>query len=123
MKPFFKSRFLHSVEFLILGILITILILSISSFFQNFDNQRELNDFKNNVENKEIQEWMTLQFISREFEIDKKYIEEILKFKPNNRDSRIPLKKLCEIKKLNCEEIILNLNNNSELKQNRGNNK
>ena len=117
MKPFFKSRFLHSIEFLVLGILITILLLSISSFFQNFDNQRELNKFKNNIEDREVQEWMSLQFISREFKINRKEVDTILGFKPNNRDSRIPLEKLCESRKLDCEEIILELNNI------RGNNK
>jgi hypothetical protein len=110
MKPIFNTKFSHIIELLILAFLFAVLILNVISFFQSVDNQKELVEYQKNSENKIIEDWMTLQFIAREFKIKRSEINEIFEVELNNKDYRTPIDKICKDKKLECEIIIVKLN-------------
>ena len=58
-----------------------------------------------------IEEWMTIQFISKNFDIGKKDIKKYLnKSDFKIRDKQKSLSKLCEKNEIDCKKLIQNLN-------------
>jgi uncharacterized protein YxeA len=108
MKKTIKIIFLILL-LLILGSLITIKTTNL------IDNKKLFDKHKNYLEldkkDQQIQEWMTLQFISKNFKIDKKELQNIL---PNTqikfKDKKKSLSQYCENNEIDCKVLIKNIN-------------
>jgi hypothetical protein len=114
MKKTIKIIFLILI-LLILGSLIGIKIIDFVDNTKSFNKHKEYLDI--DKQNLQIENWMTLEFISKKFEIKKEEIEnEISKIENNNsiklklKDKKKPISEICEDNQIDCEILIENLN-------------
>ncbi|MDD3144583.1 MAG: hypothetical protein PHV23_00570 [Candidatus Gracilibacteria bacterium] len=94
-------------------IITSILFLFISfRFYNNLSNFNEHRSYiKMPINDQKIQEWMTLNYLNKNFGID---LGTILGRKINLLDSKNTLKDYCEKNKLNCDELIILLQKNKD---------
>lgn len=99
---------------LIILVLITLIIIlltiKIISFHDNHKHYKEYRETYLTNNFTEIEDWMTIKTIEREFDIDYKDIEQELGDKLSLKEKRKTLKEVCEKEKIDCNNITSNLN-------------
>ena len=62
------------------------------------------------TESPEIKDWMTINIISRRFNINESEIYTTLNLTNKRLNKQITIKQICRYQKLDCEQVIRNLN-------------
>jgi hypothetical protein len=93
---------------ILLCFLFLFLFLHITNFIENkknFDKIKYFSEGEGNIEN-----WMSPNLISKNFNIKKKEIDTLFDKELSKKDTRLPLKDICSKSKVDCEDIVKELN-------------
>lgn len=95
---------------LLIILIIILFTIKIISFHDNHKHYREYREIYLTNNFTEIEDWMTIKTIEREFDIDDKDIEKELGDKLSLKEKRKTLKEICEKEKFDCNNVTSNLN-------------
>lgn len=114
------NKYLKLLIIIILIFLVSnIAIFKVNNFIENKKNfDKHKSYFQKPLEEQKIEQWMTIQYIKQNFEIDRKEFKKITKNKNLKlKDLKISLGKYCENEKLNCDTLTAELNKIGERKR------
>ena len=107
------NKYLKLLLIIILIFLVSnVALFKIHNFLENKENYlKHKSYFQKPLSEQKIEEWMTLPYIKKNFEIDRKDFKEITKNKDLKlKDLKLTLEEYCEKEKLNCTQLTLDLN-------------